>query len=295
MSAAETLGTTALTAHFGVLCEGADLTEHTIPTLYPTLRALFERHSVLLFRDQDLSPAAHLSLAAHFGPIEDRKADERTADEAFEIPEVSNIRVDGGLTDAGNLHSLNLQSNQLWHTDGTFLPAPALANILVAQVVPGHGGETEIASTRAAWAAMPESLRSRLKGARLRHRYSHSRAQISEELARQPMFSKWPDQIWPALWQNPATADDAVYIASHAVAVEGMAEAPGQALIAEAIAFCTQPQFVYTHRWRVGDVLIWDERATLHRGRPWDPAEPRRLTSLCVTATEADGLGAMRG
>ncbi|MEL6278572.1 MAG: TauD/TfdA family dioxygenase [Pseudomonadota bacterium] len=288
------LTTRPLTARFGVEIQGVDLRDVSAGHGFDAIRAAFEQHSALLFRDQTFEPEHHLALAKLFGPIEDRKADERKPGEAFEIPQVSNRTEDGSVSAEMDLHTLNLKANQLWHTDGTFLPAPALANIITARVVTSSGGETELAGTRAAWADMPESLKTRARDALIWHRYSHSRARISEELAKLPMFHKWPDQQWRALWRNPVTGEDAVYVASHAFKVEGLPEAEGAQLIDELIAFCTRPEYVYTHEWRVGDVLIWDERATLHRGRPWPYAEERTLSSICVTATASDGLSAMR-
>ncbi|NNE52884.1 MAG: TauD/TfdA family dioxygenase [Sulfitobacter sp.] len=287
------LRTVPLTDRFGVILPECDLKDVNRPGVFPRIRALFEEHSALLFPGQHLSDEGHLTLARHFGPIEDRLADERKEGEAYKIPQVSNVTEDG-LTGEEDLHMLHLKANFLWHADSTFMPVPALANILVARVVTESGGATELASTREALAEMPDVLKARLRGKRLRHRYAHSRARISPALAALPMFHKWPDQIWPAIWTNPVNGKEAVYIASHACAVEGMGAEEGAALIDEITAFCTQPRFTYSHNWRVGDVLIWDQRAVLHRGRPWPMDQPRTLSSLCVSVTEADGLEAMR-
>ena len=108
------------------------------------------------------------------------------------------------------------------------------------------------------------------------------------------MFNKWPDQHWNAVWENPVNGREALYLASHAFKVDGYDEADSEALLAELTAFCTQPAFVYSHDWRVGDVLIWDQRAVMHRGTPWPYDQPRILSSLCASATEADGLDRMR-
>lgn len=279
---------------FGVEVSGVDLSQVTKRQLFPQIRAAFEEHSALLFRDQSLTSEAHLALARLFGPIEDRKADERKGGEAFEVSQVSNIIADGSLADELDPHTLNLKANQLWHTDSTFLPVPALANILIARIVSSRGGETELVSTRASWRDMPADLKERAKNAIVWHRYSHSRARISKQLAARPMFNKWDDQAWRALWRNPVNGELAVYIASHAFRVEGLSNDEGMALIDELIAFCTQPRYVYTHEWRVGDLLIWDERATLHRGRPWPYEEERTLSSICVTASETDGIASVR-
>ncbi|HKX08429.1 MAG TPA: TauD/TfdA family dioxygenase [Stellaceae bacterium] len=176
----------------------------------------------------------------------------------------------------------------------TPLPVPALANILVAHEITARGGETEYVSTRAAWQDLPADLRAKAKSAVLRHRFSHSRRKVSAELARQETYTKWPDQGWKAVWRNPATGADALYIASHAFAVDGWPEAEGRDFIDALIAFATRPEAIYRHTWRVGDVLIWDERATLHRGRPWPYAEPRTLASICISARAVDGLDGVR-
>lgn len=288
-----TLSTSAIHPRFGVQVDGIDLS--TIDTAqFADLRALFETHSVLLFRNQEMDDAAHIRLAEMFGPIEDRTADERAEGEAFSIPEVSNIREDGTVTDGMDLHTLHLKSNMLWHSDSTFMPQPALTNILIGRIVTETGGQTELASTRAAWADMPEELKSRIRNRGFWHHYAHSRAQISPELAKLPMFHKWPPQLWRAIWTNPVTGDEALYIASHAYAVDGLNEEDGQNLISELMDFVTQDEYVFSHPWNVGDVLIWDQRAVLHRATPWNYDEPRKLTSLCVSARAVDGLDAIK-
>ncbi len=291
MSAFETR---PLSPQFGVEVTGINLADATKDRLFGQIRALFEEHSALLFRGQDITDEQHKQLAELFGPIEDRKADERKKGEKFEVPTVSNVRDDGSITEEMDLHTLNLKSNFLWHSDSTFLPTPALTNILISRVATTEGGATELASTRAAWANMPEDLKAKVRGRGIWHRYSHSRRKISPELAELPMFNKWPDQHWNALWRNPVNGREALYIASHAFKLDGYDEAEGQAIIEELIAFCTQPQFVYSHNWQVGDVLIWDQRAVLHRGTPWPYEQPRVLSSICSTVTEADAIETMR-
>lgn len=291
MSAFETR---PLNPEFGVEVTGINLADATNDRLFGQIRALFEEHSALLFRGQDISDDQHKQLAELFGPIEDRKADERKKGEKFEVPTVSNVRDDGSITEEMDLHTLNLKSNFLWHSDSTFLPTPALTNILIGRVVTTEGGATELASTRAAWANMPYRLKAKVQGRGIWHRYSHSRRKISPELAELPMFNKWPDQHWNALWRNPVNGREALYIASHAFKLDGYDEAEGQAIIEELIDFCTQPQFVYSHTWQVGDVLIWDQRAVLHRGTPWPYEQPRVLSSICSTVTETDAIETMR-
>ncbi|MEE4210191.1 MAG: TauD/TfdA family dioxygenase [Parvularcula sp.] len=284
---------TPLNPTFGVEVTGFDLMNVTVDNLFPELRTLFEEHSALLFRGQNLSPEKHLKLAALFGSVEDRDAAERKPGEAFRISEVSNVLEDGTTSGEMDLKTLNLKSNFLWHSDSTFLPVPALVNILVGRIVTTTGGATELASTRAAWAEMPADLKARIEGRGIWHRYSHSRKKISEELSRLPQFHKWPDTHWNAVWRNPVNGREALYIASHAFRVDGYDDAESARLLDDLTAFCTQPRYVYSHRWSVGDVLLWDQRAVLHRGTPWPYEQPRKLTSICSSVSDSDGLAAM--
>jgi len=284
---------TPLTDRYGMVVHDIDLAEIDAP-LYAEIRAAFESHSVLLFRGQDLSDEAHMRLAGFFGPLEDRYAEERGPGEKFAVPEVTNIREDGSLSDEMDLQTLNLKANMLWHSDSTFLPVPALTNILIGRVVTETGGATELASTRIGWEDMPEPLKSRIRDRGIWHRYSHSRHRISPELAKLPMFNKWPDRLWKSVWRNPVNGREALYIASHACAIEGMDAGPAATLLDELMAFATQDPYVYRHQWQTGDVLIWDQRAVLHRATPWNYDEPRKLSSLCVSASAQDGVDDMR-
>lgn len=281
--------TTPLHPDFGVEVHGLDLNTVTAESGYDGLRHLFDTHSLLLFRKQPLSDSQHLRLAKLFGPIENR-----TDDPSERLSPVSNAREDGGVTAANDLHTLNLIANQLWHTDSTFLPVPALANLLQARVVSSSGGETEFVSTRAGFKRLPPKTQERLRGTSFHHDYKHSRGAIAEELARMAIISKWPDQHWRAIWQNPANGLEALYIASHVFTVDGMEKAEAKAWVAELIAAMTPAEAVYTHSWEPGDMIIWDERATMHRGRPWPYEEERTLVSVCVTAQDIDGLSTIR-
>jgi alpha-ketoglutarate-dependent 2,4-dichlorophenoxyacetate dioxygenase len=279
---------TPLHGLFGAEVHGVDLRGISAAAGYAEVRAAFEAQSLLLFRGQHLSDEEHLAFARLFGPLEDRLARPEP-----EITSVSNVTGEG-TADEDDHQTLNLKANQLWHTDSTFLPVPALANVLQARVVPSEGGETEFVSTRAGWRRLAPALKERARTAVLHHRFAHSRAKIDADLAKEALFTQWTDQSWRALWPNPVTGENALYIASHAYAVEGLPAAEGAELIEALTDAVTGDDAVYTHRWHPGDVIVWDERATLHRGRPWSYAEPRTLVSICVTARESDGLASIR-
>ena len=284
---------TPLTNAFGVCVEGLTLSDISDST-FAQLRALFEEHSLLLFKDQSLSDADHIALAERFGPIEDRDTDDLKVGKDFKVPVVSNVREDGSVTGEMDMHTLNLKANMLWHADSTFLPIPALVNILTARVVTATGGHTEFASTRAGWEAMPESMKSKVRDTGFWHHLAHSRSRVSPELGKMEMFHKWPKQLWRAVWANPVNGREALYVASHAYKVEGMSDEKGAELIDQLLDWVSQPQFVYSHKWTPNDVMIWDQRAVLHRATPWNYNLPRKLSSICVSATSADGVDGMR-
>jgi alpha-ketoglutarate-dependent 2,4-dichlorophenoxyacetate dioxygenase len=287
------LKTKPLHPKFGVSVENVDLCDVSSDVLFPQIRDAFEEHSALLFRDQHLDDAAHTRLAQLFAPLENRTAMAAGRDTEFSVSEVSN-KTEDGVTDPESLHTLNLQANMLWHTDSTFLALPSLVNILAAETLPSSGGQTELVSTRVGWAEMPEDMRNKLKDAVIWHRLSNSRQGISAELASLDVMTQWPDRPWRAVWPNPVNGREALLIASHAFAIEGMGVIEGKELIAAAMDFCVKPDNIYSHNWRKGDVLIWDERATMHRGQPWPYDEPRSLRSICCSATVADGLDQVR-
>ncbi|NRB03349.1 MAG: TauD/TfdA family dioxygenase [Rhodobacteraceae bacterium] len=287
------LSLTAIHERFGVEVHDIQLAGLTDEG-FADIRDAFERHSLLLFRNQTIDDATHIALAKRFGAIENRQDMTLKADADFKVPTVSNLTKNGTVADESDLQTLNLKANMLWHCDSTFLPIPALTNILIARTVTKEKGHTEFATSRAGWADMPEVMKNKLRGRMARHHYAHSRARISEELSKLPEFNKWPERSWKTVWTNPVTGDEALYLASHAFAIEGMDAEEGSQLIDEALGFVTQPEYVYAHAWREDDVVIWDQRAVLHRATPWNYNEPRKLSSICVSASSEDGLDLMR-
>jgi alpha-ketoglutarate-dependent 2,4-dichlorophenoxyacetate dioxygenase len=262
------------------------------PALYRAVRAAFEEHSVLLLRDQVVSDATQEAFSACFGPLERTKVASLGEGTHFSI--LSNIGPDGQLVPDGHRETLVARANQLWHTDSSFKTTPALASVLSARTIPPAGGETEFASTRLAWQRLSPARRAQLEQAFAWHDYAHSRGKIDPKLATSVEQSALPPVRWRLRWVNPANGRPALYIASHAFAIEGMDQAAAQALLAELIEAATQPPLTYLHRWRAGDVVMWDNRATMHRGRPWPADQPRHMVRTTISATASDGLDQMR-
>ncbi len=260
---------------------------------YSAVRAAFEEYSVLLFRGQRISDEIQIAYSERFGPLEVAKAASLGEGTPFSI--LTNIdRATGKLVPPDHKEALRARANQLWHTDSCFKDPPALASVLSARVIATSGGETEFASMRSGWERLPEPLRARLADAYAWHDYAHSRGKIAPQLASQRERSALPPVRWRMRWHNPANGRDALYVASHTYAIDGMDKNEAQALIEELIAVTTAPGHTYLHRWQPGDIIMWDNRAILHRGRPWPGDQPRHVVRTTITATDADGLAAMR-
>jgi alpha-ketoglutarate-dependent 2,4-dichlorophenoxyacetate dioxygenase len=259
---------------------------------YAAARAAFEQHSVLVLRNQQVTDEIQLAFSRRFGPPEVTKVGSQGTGSHFVI--LSTIGPDGKVVDPDHRLSLRNKANQLWHTDSSFKRVPALTSILSARIIPARGGETEYVSTRLAFERLDEGLRDKLENSFAWHDYAHSRSQVAPDLASPEERAALPPQCWRMVWKNPLNGRGAIYLASHAYAVEGMEPAAGKRLIDELMEAATAPSTSYLHQWREGDVVMWDNRATMHRGRPWPAHEPRLMVRTTISATEADGVETMR-
>jgi alpha-ketoglutarate-dependent 2,4-dichlorophenoxyacetate dioxygenase len=259
---------------------------------YAAVRAAFEENSVLVFRDQEVTDEVQLAFSRRFGPPEVTKVGSQGTGSHFVI--LSTIGPDGKVVPPDHRLSLRNKANQLWHTDSSFKRVPALTSILSARIIPANGGETEYVSTRLAFERLDPGLRNRLQNSFAWHDYAHSRGQIAPDLASPEERAALPPQCWRMVWNNPVNGRGAIYLASHAYGVEGMEKAAGEKLIDELMGLATAPGTSYLHQWRKGDVVMWDNRATMHRGRPWPAHEARLMVRTTISATEADGVDTMR-
>lgn len=259
---------------------------------YQAVRAAFEQHSVLIFRDQNVTDELQIAFSRRFGPLEITPAATQGAGTHLVI--LSTIGPDGKVVPADHRIALRNKANQLWHANSTFKSVPALASVLSARIIPSHGGETEYVSTRLAWDRFDPALQQRIANLFAWHDYSHSRGKIAANIVGADERAALPPQCWRMVWTNPANGRRALYIASHAYAIEGMEDGAAQKLIAELTDAATAPGLSYTHAWRQGDVVMWDNRATLHRGRPWPAHEARLIVRTTISATDIDGLQSVR-
>jgi alpha-ketoglutarate-dependent 2,4-dichlorophenoxyacetate dioxygenase len=259
---------------------------------YAAVRAAFEEHSVLVFRDQEVTDEVQLAFSRRFGPPEVSKVGALGAGTHFII--LSTIDEDGKVVPADHRLALRNRANQLWHTDSSFKSVPALTSVLSARIIPRNGGETEYVSTRLAFERLDPALRQKIENSFAWHDYAHSRGKIAPDLASPEERAALPPQCWRMVWKNPTNGRSAIYLASHAYAIEGMEQAAAQKLIEELTEAATAPSNSYIHSWHSGDVVMWDNRATMHRGRPWPAHEARVMVRTTISATMADGLETMR-
>jgi len=258
----------------------------------------FTKYAVLIFPDQHLSQDQHLDFARNFGPLETTIAlfrKEAKLRVRKEFADVSNLDPDNKVWGENSRRRMFELGNRLWHTDSSFKRLPARASLLYARSIPPVGGHTEFADERTAYDVLPEEMKRRLQGLVAEHSIFNSRGRLG--------FTEFSDEEregMPPVPQAlvrviPESGRKSLYLASHAGRIFGMPEPEGRALIDALIAHATQRQFVYTHRWRVHDLVIWDNRCTMHRGIEFDDLRwqrdmQRATVSDVANSCEQEGL-----
>lgn len=257
----------------GATVTGIDLRESVPETAAEALRAAIARHSVLHLPGQALDDAAQVAFSELFGPLEATRAGADGAGSKLIV--LSNIGPDGGIVAPSDRQVLNNRANQSWHHDSSFKPVPARLSILSAREIPSAGGNTEFASMRAAFAELAPAEQARLRPLAAVHDFAWSRRRVDPALVTEAEAAAHPPVRQPVVRaENPH--GEALYLGAHARMIEGWAEAESRALIERLVAFATQPHFVYSHRWSPGDMLVWDNRAVMHRATPFAATGERR-------------------
>jgi alpha-ketoglutarate-dependent 2,4-dichlorophenoxyacetate dioxygenase len=278
------LTTRALHPRFGVEVVGVDVTRVDEAT-FAEVVAAFEEHSVLLFRGQSLTDEAQVAFSRRFGPLEVTiRSIASRAETPPHIANLSNVDGENRLIPTGDKRNLFNAGNQMWHTDSSFKKVPAHASLLSAREVPPEGGETQFASMRVAYDRLPADMRMFLEDRVAVHSFVYSRGLIDDGLLPPEHAAQVPPVRQALVRANPVNGRKAFYVGSHACEIEGMPTAEARALLRELREAATRPELVYTHRWRVGDLVMWDNRCTLHRGRPWDESRYRRVMHRTTVA-----------
>ncbi len=261
------------------------------------IRGAFTRYAVLVFPDQEFDDDSQLTFARNFGPLETT---------VFKARKNHKLRLHENMADVGNLDAENRilkaddrqrlynLGNRLWHTDSSFKRVPAYCSMLHARSIPPIGGQTEFADMRAAYDALPETTKRRLDGLVAEHSIMTSRAKLGFadfDEGEHEAFKPVPQVLARRL---PDSGRMSLYIASHAGAIRGMADNEARQLLDELATHATQRQFVYSHRWRVKDLVMWDNRCTMHRGMDFDDqryARDMRRATVSDVAPTCEQMG----
>lgn len=243
------------------------------------IKQAFWKYAVLVFPDQNLSGIQHVEFARRFGALETTIAAYRPGEKLRvqeEIADVSNLDPENKLLKKDSRQRMYNMGNRLWHTDSSFRHVPALASILYGRSVAPIGGHTEFADLRAAFDSLPQPKQDRLRGLVAEHSIFNSRAKLGFHDFSPEERAALPPAKQVMVRRIPESGRESLYIASHAGRVIGMPDDEGAQLIEELTAHAVQRQFVYPHRWRQNDLVIWDNRCTMHRGTEFDDLRWRR-------------------
>ena len=263
---------TPLTAVFAARVEGVDITRPVDDALWKAIRAAFEEHSVLVFRDAPLDDAAQIAFSRRFGALEITKSINPAAGTPFARQSNLDIKT-GEVIPPDDRRMVYQLANMLWHSDSSFKPVPSLCSLLSARIVPPEGGATEFASTRAAYPTLPEPLRRRVEGAVAVHDFGWSHDQIRPGFFTAEERAVYPPVRHPLVRANPVNGRKALFLGAH----EGLPLDEGRALLSEVLEHVTRPEFRCRHEWRAHDLVIWDNRCVLHRATPYDSTRHQRL------------------
>ena len=263
----------------------------TVPVAREDFRAIWEafnEYQILVFRDQPITDETQIAFSRNFGTLETMEAHAANNYKPGHIAMMTNLDAQGNLLpldDPGMIHRLR---NEAWHTDSSFKAVAALCSMLSGRIVPPVGGNTDFASARAAYAAFPDTRKAALDGMTAIHRVAEpgnvDDPAYNEEQKRRLTVTH------PLVRTNPVNGRNNFYVGAHAQEIVGMSRAEGRVLIDELNAFCSQPQFVYSHAWRQHDLVIWDNRCALHRATTFDKTKYRRKmhrTTVAGTAPDS--------
>ena len=266
-----------------------DLREVADQATLGKIRAGMDEFAVLVFRGQPFADDEQLAFAKRLDGVLHTKTGaavvkkNRFGNEA--LTDISNVDESGGLLKADDRRRAYALGNRLWHTDASFQDPAGRYSMLSAKVIPPVAADTEFADMRAAYDALDAETRNRIDGLRAHHSIAYSREVLGFKFSAEEQ-ERLKGAVHPLVRTNPHTGRRSLYLASHASQIVGWPVPEGRLLLRDLVEHATQPQFVYRHLWRVGDLVIWDNRATMHRGRPFDDAvhrrELRRVTTLDI-------------
>lgn len=280
---------------FAAEASGIDITQPLSDTDVAAINAGMNQYAVLVFRDQPLGTQQQIDFASSFGPLDiglkrvfqrkERLPDERLID-------ISNVDISGAVARRDSPKNLSNFANQLWHSDSSFMKPRAAYSMLHAVVLPSWGGDTEFADLRAAWDALDPRTQREIEGLEAEHYALHTRLLLGDEAYTDEQKRRIAPAVWPLADTHPGSGRKVLFVGVHARQIVGWPTAESRMFLADLVEHATQRERVYVHRWRVGDTVIWDNRATLHRGRRYDLAERRELRRTTINDTPEARLAA---
>lgn len=259
---------------------GLDITQALDQGTIALLDEAMAEHAVLVFEETGLDEDGLHTFARSFGTLDigfKRVSRAPTRFKHNETLDMSNVDADGQVVAADHRKIVGNLANQLWHTDSSFQKPAAKYSFLLSEVITRWGGETEFADMRAAHATLSENTKARLEGLVAEHDAMHSRLSLGDTSYDEVQRQTFPPVDWPIARTHPETGAPYLYIGAHAHKIHGMTVAEARMLLMDLLEHATRPDRVYRHEWRVGDLVIWDNRTTLHRGRAFNLAERREL------------------
>ena len=263
---------------------GLDLSRPLPQEVADQVRAAFQRYSVLVFRDQDITDDQQVAFSRLFGDLETTRAG--AADAGGFLIRLSNMGPNGEIVPPSDKQVLNNKANQQWHADSSFKAVPAKASLLSARIIPSAGGNTEYISMRAVHQALDEATKARIDGLITIHDFDYGRRKIDPNLVSAEERAAVPP-VRQAMVLDHGTYGKSLYLGAHCARVEGWSEEASRELIDGLMAFATQERFIYSHPWRAHDMVLWDNRAVLHRATPFANRAERRL--MVRTTIAGDG------
>jgi len=270
-----------LTPHFGGEVSGIDLKSPINHETAAAIEAAMDRYAVLVFRGQHLDEDAQKAFGGWFGPANDpvlRKvlqAKSRFKHEEF--IDISNVDLAGNVVSREDRRLTTHFANQLWHSDASFQYPAAKYSMLAAQVIPKSGSVTEFADLRAAYDALPEATKAELEGLIAEHSMLHSRLMLDDTQYTEQEKARVPPVQWPIVRVHAGSKRKSLFLGAHAERIVGWTVPEGRMMLADLLEHATQREFVYSHQWQVGDLVMYDNRCTVHRGRRYDLSARREL------------------
>ncbi|MBS7810317.1 TauD/TfdA dioxygenase family protein [Roseococcus pinisoli] len=283
---------TPLTPVFGARVEGADLSRPLTPEQAREIEDAMDRYAVLVFPAQKIDDEQQAAFGENFGPIEGSRATvdvhkQRLANAS--INDISNLDEKGEILAADDRRRFFSLGNRLWHSDSSFKATPAKYSMLHARSIPPEGGETEFADMRAAWDELPEKIKAEIRNYVCDHSLLYSREQLGFDNYTGEERKNWAPVPQRLVRRHAGSGRISVFLSAHIGRIHGLPRPEALMMIRDLTEFATQPRFVYSHGWSVGDLVLWDNRCTMHRGRPYDDKtykrDMRRVTLSDVAPT----------